>query len=161
MDRKQVIKALECCTSADKNADCPLGCPWGDINSCEQNLMYHALSLIKQLTEENDSLQADNEHLTRVVDGKLNRISALERLVLKLTEDNERLRAENAEQDEAIIRALNEMGKIRRETKSATVKEVQERLNEAFKHYPQRCGECCKEKVDQIAKELLEETDEV
>lgn len=53
MERNDVIKTLECCTSTDKTADCPIGCPFGDINSCEESLMYHALDLIRELTEEN------------------------------------------------------------------------------------------------------------
>ena len=52
LDREQIVKALECCTSTDKTANCPSGCPFGDINSCEENLMYHALALIRELTEE-------------------------------------------------------------------------------------------------------------
>lgn len=43
----QVKMALEHCTSPDRDADCPFGCPWGDVGSCMQNLMYHALKLIK------------------------------------------------------------------------------------------------------------------
>ena len=55
LNREQIKKALECCTSPDKNADCPLDCPYGDINLCEQSLMFHALSLIiQQETEYNE-----------------------------------------------------------------------------------------------------------
>ncbi len=61
MERTEIIKALECCTSP-KDCNCPLTCPWAD-NGCEQNLMYHALTLIKELTEENERLRAENEKL--------------------------------------------------------------------------------------------------
>lgn len=37
-----------------------------------------------------------------------------------------------------------------------TVREMQKKLKEKLKGYPQRCGDCFKEKVDQIAKEMLE-----
>ena len=51
MERDLIIKALECCTSTDKTANCPIGCPFGDINSCEESLMYHALALIESQEE--------------------------------------------------------------------------------------------------------------
>jgi predicted nuclease with TOPRIM domain len=66
-------------------------------------------------------------------------------LIKELTEENERLRDT----------AYHLECEVHRE-RADTVRKMQERLNEAFKHYPQRCGECCKEKVDQIAKEMLE-----
>ena len=50
------------------------------------------------------------------------------------------------------------ISKLIAEAKTYTVRNMQERLKEAFKHYPQKCGGCCKEKIDQIAKELLEDT---
>lgn len=57
LNREQIVKALDCCTSSDKSADCPIGCPFGDVNSCEKNLMFHALALIRELTEENERLR--------------------------------------------------------------------------------------------------------
>lgn len=60
LNREQIVKALECCTSSGKSAECPIGCPFGDINSCEESLMYHALALIRELTEENEKLRAEH-----------------------------------------------------------------------------------------------------
>lgn len=57
MEREQIIKALECCCkskcSAENNADCPL------INdeACACTLPKNALSLINELTEENERLK--------------------------------------------------------------------------------------------------------
>lgn len=42
-----------------------------------------------------DVLEAEKEHLEIVVEGKLKRISSLEKMVLKLTEENERLKKEH------------------------------------------------------------------
>lgn len=59
LDREQIVKALECCTSPDGDSNCSLLCPCGDINLCTQSLMAHALALIKELTEENEKLRAE------------------------------------------------------------------------------------------------------
>ena len=45
----------------------------------------------------------------------------------------------------------------KKEIQVETVREMQERLRDTLKHYPERCGYCFKEKVDQIAKEMLED----
>jgi hypothetical protein len=55
MEREQIIKALECCY--DNNLCC-LDCPYQDsdkFNECA-GLTINALSLIKELTDENESL---------------------------------------------------------------------------------------------------------
>lgn len=49
-----------------------------------------------------------------------------------------------------------DISKLIAETRADTVREMQERLKEKLEHYPKRCGDCFKEKVDQIAKEMLE-----
>ena len=107
LNREQIIKALECCPN-DECDKC--GYSFGD---CQYNLIRDALSLIKELTqevadweaiaeqyqkqfedcyEEKEQLGAVKEHLDLVVEGKLKRISALEKQVLKLTEENQRLK---------------------------------------------------------------------
>ena len=88
LKRDLIIKALECCTSSDKSADCPIGCPFGDINSCEESLMYHALSLIKELTEEVASWKA-------IAEGYQKQFEDCAEDRARLTEENERLRVEN------------------------------------------------------------------
>ena len=63
----------------------------------------------------------------------------------ELTEENERL-----------SQSLANSKLILANSKADTVRKMQERLNETVKCYPQRCGECFKQKIDQIAKEMLE-----
>ena len=61
LNREQIIKALECCISEVKQDDCPCdACPYKD-NGCNRNLLPDALSLIKELTEENERLRADKD----------------------------------------------------------------------------------------------------
>ena len=57
LNREQIIKALECCTSCS----CGVDCPYYDSTLCQYHIMRDALSLIKELTEENERLRADNE----------------------------------------------------------------------------------------------------
>ena len=52
------------------------------------------------------------------------------------------------------------ISKLISEAKVDTVRKMQERLNEAFNSHNYNCRDCIKSKVDQIAKELLEEIDE-
>lgn len=56
MEREQIIKALECCTTLDGCEKCP----YYNKASCGANLRRDALALIKELTEENERLKADS-----------------------------------------------------------------------------------------------------
>lgn len=99
-NREQIVKALVCCTRGRKSKnDRPcLDCPYNECNivggtserqilgTCQGWLMKDAIALIRELTEENESLEAENEHLDLVVEGKLKRIQSLERIVMKLTD---------------------------------------------------------------------------
>ena len=53
---EQIIKALECCTSPEKNTDCSLDCPYGGLSLCEQTVMAHALALLKIYRSELESV---------------------------------------------------------------------------------------------------------
>ena len=74
MEREQIIKALECCiTPRDCDCDeCPLD-KYGSLN-CKWLLMSHSLSLIKELTEENERLRGiglpDDETYIKLSDAK-------------------------------------------------------------------------------------------
>lgn len=73
LNREQIIKALECCTRGRRNKDDrPCNeCPYNECNlvggtserqiagTCQGWLMKDALSLIKELTEENEKLRND------------------------------------------------------------------------------------------------------
>ena len=60
LNREQIIRALECCiTPRDCECDdCSLD-KYGSLN-CKWLLMSHSLSLIKELTEENERLRKRN-----------------------------------------------------------------------------------------------------
>lgn len=167
LDREQTIKALECCEKEPK--DCP-SCPLTrDYSPCSTTMAKNALSLINELTEENENLHATRTELTRV------------------QEENERLRAENAKYEAENHAEFNKWLKLEEATKrhhaelfeeakiavkEDTVRKMQERLRFEIVNKP------CKftaEKgtvdflnglahrqfeilniVDQIAKEMLE-----
>ena len=77
-------------------------------------------------------------------------------LIKKLTEENERLKATKyMAHSDGRIETIPTIESVR----ANTVREMKERLKDTLKHYPQRCGDCFKEKVDQIAKEMLEVND--
>lgn len=53
MEREQIIKTLECCSKGTCRA-CPLK---EDYSPCLNTMAYSALSLIKELTDENERLR--------------------------------------------------------------------------------------------------------
>ena len=90
----------------------------------------------------------------------------------RLTEENERLRAENAKYEAENHEEFNKWLKLEEATKrhhaelfeeakiavkEDTVRKMQERLNESFNSHSYNCRDCIKSKVDQIAKEMLED----
>ena len=87
-ERKQVIKALECC----KIGCCYIGaCPFAgdggddDISQCTSELAKNALALINELTQAHEMLRESYDHLEKTKDELLAERS-------RLTEENERLR---------------------------------------------------------------------
>ena len=58
LNREQIIKALECCIKTQCENCCNLG-DWHEQWNCMTNLMSKALTLIKELTEENERWRAD------------------------------------------------------------------------------------------------------
>ena len=147
-NREQIIKALECCT----NCSCGTECPYYEYEPCQTALDKDVLSLIKELTEENESWQKS------LITQKENADKAYYELaceVENLRAENERLREDNEIKSQKRANIF-EIANAYERGKADTVRKMQERLKEAFNHYPQRCGECCKEKVDQISKKMLE-----
>lgn len=64
MDREQIIKALECCTHIGTGGlvDCVCDeCPYCIGKDDCRNLDAYALSLIKELTEENERLRGERD----------------------------------------------------------------------------------------------------
>ena len=67
MERTEIIKALECCEGGGKPC---LSCPYfykAVDTSCAPFLIKDALSLIKELTVENERLRAENPTVYRDV----------------------------------------------------------------------------------------------
>ena len=64
LNREQIIKALECCTNCTCNhAETDTECPLVKMSFCKNYLMKQSLSLINELTEENERLRAEGEWL--------------------------------------------------------------------------------------------------
>lgn len=166
MEREQIIKAWDCCCATGK--DSCLECPYcRDKYFCDrEQLKTDTLSLIKELTEdnekltvnmnaygltakrlgeENESLEAEKEHLDLVVEGKLKRISALEKKVLELTDKNADWEA-----------IAEQYQKQFEEAKADTVREFAEKLQNYYnrlsgKTFPPLVAY----HIEQIAKEML------
>lgn len=60
MEREQIKKALECCTSEKGCTGCPR---FPSLMGCSRQNMIDALALIKELTEENERLRSIPEQL--------------------------------------------------------------------------------------------------
>ena len=69
LNREQIIKALECCTyGGDKNksqVEVCSPCPYFNEGNCTDVLKESALALIKELTEENERLRAENAQIIK------------------------------------------------------------------------------------------------
>ena len=66
MERDKIIKALECCSVSSELRVCTTDCPYfsiplEDIDNCNDVLARDALSLIKELIDENEYLKQQNE----------------------------------------------------------------------------------------------------
>jgi hypothetical protein len=153
LNAEQIIKALECCDADNPNCG---DCPCYDNHDYCWNLNKHAISLIKELTVENDAIS--ERYVIQVVTA-----IELDKQVQKLTEENERLRADKdywknrakeseSEYDQAVKRGYN-LGMI------DSVKSFVERLDKHFCHDPAFLGveqRLIMDIIDQIAKEMLE-----
>ena len=129
LNREQIIKALECCTSETQGCNhCHL---FPSVMGCVATNMRNALSLIKELTEEKERLR--------------NRITA----TIVLTEkDAEKIKAECLERIELDVRAIQ----------ADTVRKMQERLKKTFEERGFFSYYIILENIDQIAEEIIGET---
>ena len=128
LNREQIIKALECCISGD---DCTL-CPLCDERSCPCVLNENALSLIKELTEENERLKG-----LRTID--------------------ERYKFCNLIGDTLVYnKTLEDYNKFRANWRADTVRKMLDRITEhATNGFPRKVR---LDVVEQIGKEILEGT---
>ena len=98
MERNEIIKALECCKSFRDFYMCD-ECPYSkallaDDESCTNRMSQDALSLIKELTEENERLNQSYTNLERKCASLNDECASLNDECASLNEENERLRAQ-------------------------------------------------------------------
>ena len=129
LDREQIIKALECCTSESEFCT---GCPFLEVGACKQSsLLKLALSLIKELTVDLEAMRGAANSYKMHND--------------KLTEENERLRTRYVSADNLII--------------AETARMMQERLAIYFGTYTDtttvKVGDVFR-LIDKISKDILE-----
>lgn len=87
LNAEQIVTALECCV----DGDC-YPCPYAEIGAgCRDEMSEAALALIKELTEENESLKQSLEHEHASF---MEIFGQYGEKCDKLIEENERLRAE-------------------------------------------------------------------
>ena len=134
LKRDDIIKALECCSLGDCYP-----CPYGKWSAgCRDEMCGDALSLIKELTEENERLRAEKESANKEAFHKWKKLA-----------DEIADRYEGLYQD-----AKNALV-------ADTVRKMQERLKDKAIGFPNYTGEVIAARwVDQIAKEMLEGEDD-
>ena len=151
LNREQIIKALECCT-VGIGTECEK-CPYMRTAYCNDVLKKDILCYIKELTEDNEYLKtqltATEARAESRKESDIAEILELRTKVEELTEENERLKAAGFETVDYAIDKI-------RETRADTVRIMREKMKEAFKHHTYNCRGCIIGKVDQIAKEMLE-----
>lgn len=183
MEREQIIKALEICANYKGCSDCK-DCPLhnDEYVQCEQNVLEGlALSVIKELTEENETLKK-TKYIYATVDYCADDLAEALEEIKKLTEENDRLSTALAEyehktniriseeyvhneayeelwEENETLKDNNEhLAVFLAETQADTVKKMQEsiknRLTETYGDLPHT--NCFINAVDQIAKEMLE-----
>lgn len=152
LKQDEIIKALECCTSPDRNCDCGYECPYGDLIFCTQSLMAHTLALIKELTEENE------KQLNIIVELSAESVNFLID-INNLKKENERLRVVADMSDTTLtdaLRIVNEFcdSRIKR-ARADTVREMQERIKAEKFHHKNFGDLVYLTDIDRIADELI------
>ena len=167
MEREKIIKALECCSKDDCD-NCP-----NTFGNCYSNLSGYALALINELINEADNCKAVAEYQQssnmsrgfelREKDRENNR------LIREIDRLNEELETLKKQLDDKCDRCIER-------DRADTVKKMQERLREApikvglplfglqtkgeVEDYANELILQMRDAIDQIAKEMLEGTDE-
>lgn len=142
LNAEMIKKALECCTSeSSKCADCPRY----SFVPCTKSLLTDALSLIKELTEENERLRAviDKKEETMQMIAQEKQVYCDKLVIAK--EDIARLR-------DTAYRLECEVHRERADTVRQMQEEIKKTLSALCKG---DVSEICR-MVDQIAKEMLE-----
>ena len=130
LNREQIIKALECCIIQHTECrKCPLLYTACESGACYKQAKIDALSLINELTEENERLRDLCDEVAMYNEG--------------------------FEKDNALLR------QDLKTVKADTVRKMQEMLKPIFvdKSYTLYTGACVHHTIDQITKEMLEDTE--
>ena len=176
LNREQVIKALKCCGGIINDCrECPIDEKKKDDCGCSTFLAQKALSLIKELIEENTEVKTNWQKL------KESHESACEECRAefnRLTEENEKVITDlmregemYLKQREALQCQVNRLKKYDKErdialharliseTRADTVRKMQDRLKAHFDTYTdedETNAVYMRNLIDQIAKEMLE-----
>jgi FtsZ-binding cell division protein ZapB len=130
LKRDEIIKALEMCLTLEYGVACK-GCPLSYKDErrtdCLELLMKNALSLIKELTEENESLTETVKVRGETIEKLQFDVTDISEDNRKLTEENERLAKHNAVLIEDNHILATEFKKI---TIADTVQKIVERLED-------------------------------
>ena len=157
LNREQIIKALECCymQELEHNENCP-ECPYTDLYpNCGEYLGKDALSLIKELTDENKKITINmNAYgLTAKILGEEK--EALVEIINKEKENKAEILKLIYSVKYELTKYINNCNRRVEEAKADTVRKMQERLKTKSEVvYGDRA--VCVELIDQIASEMLE-----
>ena len=151
LNREQVIKALECCAKG-----CCGDCPRSPFSlGCCRKTMLDALSLIKELTEENKKLTEHNAQILQFGEEWEALARKFEAENKKLAEENERLKADAIVFENALEIALDSQ----KQDRADTVRKMQMALWAHLSPYSIYTTTEVGVLIDQIAKEMLEGND--
>ena len=150
LNREQIVKALECCTSDTGCSGCPR---FLSLLGCSRQNMADALALIRELTEEKERLERENARYEAENNAEFNKW-------LKLEEATKRHHAELFQEAKIAVRA-DTVRKMQERLKKAPIKvglplfglqtkdEIEDYANELILQM--------RDAIDQIAKEVLGE----
>ena len=139
LNREQIINGLECLNgNRDRCPNCSILNIVRSSRSCKRLILDDAISLIKELTEDNEAQAETITSLLKTIEG---------------------VQGVKSEYETFIGGMKCQIDKIKAETKADTVRKMQERLKAEAYPFPCAIGveyavPYCK--VDQIAKEMLE-----
>ena len=156
MKHEDVMMALECWTSHKPcDEDCPV-LEYEGSHNCMMLTMKNALALLREKDADINGLEADNEHLTLVIEGKMKQISRMAQKIVDKDAEIERLKKIPEQLHKEMSERMIEERKIERKL---AITEFAERLKA---NNPKTVG--CDvfypfvyfETIDQIAKEMKE-----
>lgn len=161
LKRENIIKALECCIS--RNLADYHHCPYAPENECHRLVLTNALSLINELTEENERLRAQNETLEIIEKDLRFRNNELQKANEGLAKNCEELEIEGDELRERIANLKKSYADYEETTglkqaRADTVRKMQTALWANLSPYSNYTTAEVGSLIDQIAKEMLEGT---